>query len=219
MDWDRRPLARDIGRLAAFRRRHPSLLRGATDVLRLEPDLLVLRRAVAGEAALVVVNLGSGGWPVPGSLLAGGRLVEEALAGSRVAVSPAAGLLDAGGPVPVPPGAVWVGILEPTGAGFAPARPESVRVRFVASGVPLGPGDEVRLAGAGPDLGNWDPERAAGPFTAGSEGWVLDVPAPSGTVLEAKLVVRRADGGVAWQPGEDRYALVHGGMGPVAVEW
>lgn len=92
--------------------------------------------------------------------------------------------------------------------GPAPRVPATVEVTLTGAGVPLAPGDELRVVGADPTLGRWDP--AAG------------VALPAKVVLPRevhafKLVLRRVDGTVAWEEGGNRYLLPE--PGKLALAW
>ncbi|MEE2828638.1 MAG: alpha-amylase family glycosyl hydrolase [Myxococcota bacterium] len=85
---------------------------------------------------------------------------------------------------------------------WAEVAPGSVALRV--SEAPVSPSDRVVLVGAGPELGDWQPEGG------------LDLPVqgqafPAGAVLDFKLAVIRSDGGVLWEERPNRYLLVEEG--------
>lgn len=91
--------------------------------------------------------------------------------------------------------------------GPPPDAPATVTVRLRGH-APLGPGDELRLVGGGPALGQWDPARG------------IRLPAKvelPREVYAMKLVIRRADGSVEWEPVGNRYWLPEGGR--TTLEW
>ena len=94
-----------------------------------------------------------------------------------------------------------------------------IPLRIQVPDAPLQPGDQLLFTGSGRQLGNWNPAQPAGVFQAEGGLQALQLEVPTGAVLECKLVIRKADGSVQWQEGENRYALAPGmGGDPVAVE-
>ncbi|MBI4511738.1 MAG: glycosyl hydrolase [Deltaproteobacteria bacterium] len=75
-------------------------------------------------------------------------------------------------------------------------------------------GDSLRVIGAAPELGEWDPARA--PEVHGGR---VVVALPVGAVEPLKLAIRRRDGHVTWQEGDDRYLFVAPGEGPLAARF
>lgn len=78
-------------------------------------------------------------------------------------------------------------------------------VAFVCTMEGTKPGDTVCVAGSSPELGTWDPAKAV-PLRTGSStfpSWIGSIRIPSGTPLQFKFIVRRADGGVQWEAGPD----------------
>ncbi len=209
-----------IGQLQALRAAHPALHRGQSRVLHWEPGLVVVARWTDDEAALIRVHSGPGfaTWSPPAGLVAASQRVAQARATTDIAVVPGAtgALSDA---VAMRGDGVWIDVLEPTDPERAPwadwrptgpARP----VRVAVAGAPEG---ELRLVGAGPELGNWDPAQAPVLARTGAPGTVA---LPTGTVAAAKPVVRTA-AGWAWAPGPDRVIAVGPGTGPLdwARDW
>jgi len=220
------PLAADIQALLAFRRRHPALMGGATAFPRLgdkaEDHSRVLsyyRGAEPREFALVILN----GETEPIPLGRVKALHAWAPPGEILVVDDRVHLYDASeGEVDIPtlaPGglAVLTFRVDPTTA------PEKVRVgrdvesqpghttvplRVTATGAPLAPGDRLVLTGGGRALGNWDPAHPAGTFAEREGAQVIDLRAPSCSILEVKLVVVHPDGSLTWQEGENRYLTV-----------
>ncbi len=110
--------------------------------------------------------------------------------------------------IEVPANAVRVELLKPQAL---PARGPRL-VELTVQGAPLAAGDTLLLAGASPELGSWDPSRALA-----LQGGSLSLPLREGAVLEYKLIVRRRDGSIAWEHGEDRFLFVSEGKGPLQV--
>lgn len=79
------------------------------------------------------------------------------------------------------------------------------------------------VAGAGPELGDWDPARALGPLTLAAQPGSLRLPARS--VAAFKLILKRPDGSVQWESGPDRFLFIpderEGARAPldVALAW
>jgi hypothetical protein len=86
------------------------------------------------------------------------------------------------------------------------------------SGAEIGQRDALLVVGSGPELGNWVPKQGAGPLTRQGPRYVASLTLPVGVVFAYKLVVRGADGGMQWEPGEDRYVFVGDGEGPLALD-
>lgn len=87
-------------------------------------------------------------------------------------------------------------------------------VQLRGSHAPLGPEDALVVVGAGPELGAWNPARGL-PSGARTE-------LPIGTVAEFKLAIRRKDGKVEWERGDDRFLFVTGPQGEaldIELEW
>ena len=74
-------------------------------------------------------------------------------------------------------------------------------VTFTVTGAP---GADVVLVGAGPELGNWDPDRGL-PLTP-----TTTITLPGATVIEYKLVLRTVEG-PRWESRPNRYTLIQGG--------
>lgn len=95
-------------------------------------------------------------------------------------------------------------------AAYGRAHPVMARgvLRFVGHHDRTRFGDTLVVVGNAPELGAWDPQR--GLLLDGSSwpSWRGEVSLRAGATVAYKLVVRRADGGVQWEPGEDRVALV-----------
>ncbi|WP_116114798.1 alpha-amylase family glycosyl hydrolase [Austwickia chelonae] len=79
-------------------------------------------------------------------------------------------------------------------------------VTVTVTGAPLGPGDQLFLTGDVAELGSWstDPPACPGPMLSPGDGSrTLMVALPAGRHVEFKAVVRRPDGSLTWESGEN----------------
>ncbi len=203
------PLEDDIRTLLAFRRRHPALTEGVT----LRPHTIErhmgYHRVTDGEYA----DISYAGAPISGGLelpAAEGEVlvVDEGI--RLVELSPEI----EGRRIEIGRDTLVIVVMEPQGDGYPMPKSGPVTLRIEASGVPMGPGDELLLTGSGRALGNWSPAEPAGVFRQDGEALVLDLEQPAHTVLEVKLVIRHADGSLEWQEGENRYIDLSEGEAP-----
>lgn len=67
-------------------------------------------------------------------------------------------------------------------------------------------GDTLVVVGDHPELGSWDPRRGLQLTTTDTlfPSWTGNVKLPAGSHVEFKLVTLKADGSIAWEPGENR---------------
>ncbi|MCK6502574.1 glycosyl hydrolase [Myxococcota bacterium] len=198
-----------IGRLAELRASYPALRTGAARTTRLEPDLVVLARVHGAQAALVAVNRGPQSRPVD---------LPPPLSAMRVVHHLAQGGEGLPGSSATPGGAAWPEeTREVPARGIAvwvlegPADPWPTGEVDLAVEVAGAPEGQVRLVGADPLLGTWDPARAPRLDCAGGRcRGTLRV--PQGTVLEGKPVHLGADGTVTWADGANRAVLAEPGV-------
>jgi glycosidase len=108
----------------------------------------------------------------------------------------------------------------------APDRPrpstgERARVGLTLVGAPLLAGDELRVVGAGPELGNWDPRSGllAEPDEGEAGALVARAELPRGSMLEFKLALLRANGGVEWEARGNRYLRADRAAQAVELRW
>ncbi|MGB9773860.1 MAG: carbohydrate-binding module family 20 domain-containing protein [Bacteroidota bacterium] len=86
-------------------------------------------------------------------------------------------------------------------------------------------GQNVYVVGSVPELGNWDPDHAVGPFyTDGSlyPTWKYEnLMLPAATTFQYKYIVKNSDGSLAWwEPGGNHiYTTPAFGPGSVTDEW
>ena len=178
-----------IARLAGWaqtRAAWPVLQRGKTVVLHLTPERLVLGRFTDTEAAVIVLTTPDAPPPPP---LPWDRPEQPVATALQHQTSPTGTLrvnlqrVAAGARPP------WAAYLE---------HPPAQRLIVTAPATDT----ELRLVGAGPELGHWDPARGV-PF----EGGEASVDLPGGTAAAFK-VVRVTDSGVDWPLGPDTVALL-----------
>lgn len=95
-------------------------------------------------------------------------------------------------------------------AAYGRAHPVMARgvLRFVGHHDRTRFGDTLVVVGDAPELGAWDPQRGLRLDGSSWPSWRGEVALRAGATVAYKLVVRRADGGVQWESGEDRVALV-----------
>ncbi len=179
-----------LARLAAMRAARPALVEGETRVAGASGDEVVIERVAPGEEAARIAVSRAGAPAVPSDYQ---EIARQEGGGLTVSVA-------------VTGDAAAVGAATRAAAtAFGRAR----LVRFTGARLPaLAPGDAAAVIGAAPELGDWDPARA---IPVGSS---LRLPAGA---YELKLVIRRASGGVDWQPGGNQILFVTSGEGTLTV--
>lgn len=103
----------------------------------------------------------------------------------------------------------WDGPVPPA------AGPQPVEVAL--AGAPMEQGDALVMVGAGPELGDWDPDRGVPLAGQGTATGALEL--PDGAVLEYKFVIRRPTGEVVWEQRPNRYAHVAGQALRITATW
>ena len=93
-----------------------------------------------------------------------------------------------------------------------------VTVRFAVRDDRTRWGDAVAVAGDLAALGAWDPAAALALDPAAWPVWTGEVVLPAGVHLTWKAITRRGDGGIAWEPGEDRRLTVPTDDGEILIE-
>lgn len=92
-----------------------------------------------------------------------------------------------------------------------------LRVRFQAkASLPFG--DNLYLVGSVPSLGGWNVDRALKCAWQAGDVWSCEALLPEHNVINYKFVVKRQDGRVQWQPGEDSTTLASRGAVSVAAD-
>jgi hypothetical protein len=209
------PLEEDLRTLLAFRRRHPALLEGVTERPWVLERHMGYHRIAEGEYALI--DYAGGGMR--------GELELPAVEGELLVVDDEIRLYELspeieGRSIAAKEGQLVVMVMSSEGQGYPMPSAERVTLRVEAANVPLEPGDQLLLTGSGRALGNWNPAAPAGVFRPEGELLVLEIEEPAHTVLEVKLVIRKADGTVQWQEGENRYLYIaEGEPEPATLYW
>ncbi|SES83962.1 alpha-amylase family glycosyl hydrolase [Anaerobranca gottschalkii] len=101
---------------------------------------------------------------------------------------------------------------------------KQIPVRFVVNNAYTSWGQNVYLVGNVHELGNWDPNRAIGPFfnqvVYQYPTWYLDISVPADTTLEFKFIKIDESGNVIWQSGLNRvYTTPEKGTDTIYFEW
>jgi len=203
---NRRELKAHIAQLLRLRRQHRAFSEGTTRILSLADGVFQFARVAGDEIALVVVNGTDHSKRVALPAALRGLSFRDVLAGGTVS--------DA---VEVEGRTTRIAVGRLRSALGAP-KTTSRLVRFAVSDAHLGAGETLFVAGSTPELGNWDPNRASGPLVERAGQLTTEVQLPAGWVFAFKLIVRRSDGRVIWEPGEDRYLFVEDRAGPLEVK-
>jgi glycosidase len=187
-----------VRRAMAVRRDTPAARAGASRVLSVEPDRMVVAQVLPTEAVVLRVWRGA---PTAAPSLPVWATADGVERGETTRQS--------GGPATSADGAglhVHVERLRWAGEGAAPwaelvPAPEPRTIRVTVRAAP--PGD-LRLVGAPPELGGWDPG-AAPRLTRAEDGSAqAEVHLPAGEVAPLKLVLVDAQGEPSWEPRPDR---------------
>ena len=171
-----------------LRAKHPALRSADRSVWALEDERVAFLQR-DGDAAILAINRSGEDWAL------------ELPVGDWADTSRGA---DVGSELTVPAGAV-VAVVGSTSVPRRAAGPAAITVGL--TGAPVDKGAVVVLVGAGPELGNWDPEAGLA-TTRDGDRWVANAELPVGHVLEYKFVVRGSDGSVTWEDRGNRYLLV-----------
>lgn len=97
-------------------------------------------------------------------------------------------------------------------------------VRFIVQNATTVYGQNIYIVGNCLELGNWDTEKAVGPFFNATEtiaeypDWFFDISVPQGYALEYKFIKKDAAGNVVWESGTNHtYTVPTGTTGQVSV--
>lgn len=97
-------------------------------------------------------------------------------------------------------------------------------VRFIARNAATAYGQNIYLVGNCVELGNWDTNKAVGPFfnatgtIASYPDWFFDVSVPQGYNLQYKFIKKDAAGNVVWESGNNHtYTVPTGSTGSVSA--
>lgn len=218
------PVYSELARLFKLRREHPSLREGATQVLAADKELFAFARISDDEAAVVAIN--QSGRPAGvdlGALHSHGKIFEVAVE------LPAAGQDSTAGrfsrTLEVAPRSVVVGFVAPRHRnGFRRLAREAdaqgrtgakkQEVSFQVLDAPLAEGDRLWLAGSGPEMGQWEPSHALGPFVPDQP---VKAALPVGLTFEYKLVVCHESGKCDWEEGGNRFLFVREEKSPMEL--
>ncbi|BDR52287.1 putative cyclomaltodextrin glucanotransferase [Bombiscardovia nodaiensis] len=98
-----------------------------------------------------------------------------------------------------------------------------VATTFTVDGTSTSYGDEIYLTGSVPELGNWstDTAVAVGPMVCPNyPTWFVVASVPAGQRIEYKFFVRKADGSIQWEGGNNHvYVTPTQGLGSARVKW
>jgi hypothetical protein len=201
------------------RAQNPALRATVTRVERFDGEVFVWSRITHGQAAILALNTGEKNAVI--------QLPADLDRNSTVqALSPEYGVAPLGKePMAVPAGGFATFLVSPEkGQTFADAleqtrKPVLRQVTFqlrLESGSPDCADCEYLVAGAGP-LGDWQVEKAVGPFGKEAEWPRVSVRLPAGRVMAYKVVIRHPDGRVLWEKGPNRTLFFPPGKKPILV--
>jgi glycosidase len=172
-----------IRTLLEARRDHPVLVSGTTEIVRADPEAVVLLRRGPTEQAVIVIG--------------GDSPTTQRLPSAPTAILGSAEF--EAGQLSVPARRVGVAVIADAGI----SRPQGqATLEFIIDGQSFA---DLRLVGAGPELGHWDPEKA--PRFDGNR---LELTVPVGVALAYKLVAFAPGGGARWEGQGNRYLHVTG---------
>ncbi|AFK18262.1 alpha-amylase [Haloferax mediterranei ATCC 33500] len=93
-------------------------------------------------------------------------------------------------------------------SGYEVLSGDQISARFVVNDATTDVGENVYVVGNVHELGDWDTDRAVGPFfnqvVHEYPNWYYDVNLPAGTDIEFKFVKIASDGTVTWESGSNR---------------
>ena len=189
------PLYELIAQLLKLRAQRPSLSQGSSQILTYERQLLVIARIYQDEITLLLINTGASAtqWELPeawGSPQLTQLLTQEQLTG----------------PVTLPASSVQLLGLQLTDRAPSSSTHEPTLVRF-STQCPLNPGEHLHVVGAAPELGQWDPNQAPGPFVERHDAQALELSFTPGIVLAYKLVATSPDN-TRWEEGQNRFVFI-----------
>lgn len=93
--------------------------------------------------------------------------------------------------------------------GFKVLSGAQVAARFIVQNAETAYGSNVYIVGNVAELGNWDPDKAVGPFynATGSicsyPNWFQDISVPAGATIEYKYIKKDGAGNVIWESGNN----------------
>lgn len=197
--------------LLALRRQHPVLVKGATALLSLEDDLMVMARALDDQAALLLIHTGETEKRVslPASLK--DARVFDALQGTAVEDKTQ---------VTLSPGESRLMMIsgQEAAEGLMADQGKPSEVTVNVKGVSLAQGETLKLVGSAPELGAWKPEGGLTLSSDGQGGATGRFTVPAGVAMAAKLVIQNVEGQTQWEPGQDRTLFVGPDQWSVTVQ-
>jgi glycosidase len=180
MPWGEEfPLLRDLQAAAALRASHPALSAPSPRVLALTDSLIAWSARSDRDHAVVAIHRGPGLVHLPLPDGGGWTALRGSIDGDSLVVG------------------TGVAIARRWSIHVALDAPETVELQVTAAGAPSG---ELRLVGAGPELGDWRPKHGLSMPTT--------LRVRPGDVLQMKLVVVNVDGAASWEARSDRFVLV-----------
>ena len=216
MRWDTpAPRAAAIRTLAEARAEAPALRGRAGRTLQLQDDHLLLVRGHGAQQALVLLNTSDSALRID----APAALVGQPLR-LQLAPGPQGPSLLPGGTLPptlsVPARGVGVWVLEQAGPI---GRRRLVSWPVVAT-APVPPGHQLRIVGAGPELGAWDPAQGVILAPDGAGHHIGTLLLPQGGVPAMKLVIVGPNGDAPrFEPGPDRSPLLPDAASTLTLPW
>ncbi|NKE37741.1 alpha-amylase [Natronococcus sp. JC468] len=108
--------------------------------------------------------------------------------------------------------------------GYEVLSGDQVSVRFIVDEAETEPGENVYIVGDVHELGEWDTDRAVGPFfnevVYEYPAWYYDVNVPAGTTVAFKFVKIDESGEVTWESGSNRqYTAPTNSTGEYVGDW
>lgn len=108
--------------------------------------------------------------------------------------------------------------------GFEILTNQLVPVRFVVDNAETDYGTSIYLVGNTQELGNWDVDKAIGPFfnqvMYQYPSWYYDIGVPAGQEIEFKFVKKDSQGNVTWESGTNRtYSTPTTGTDTIQFNW
>ncbi|MGP4038428.1 alpha-amylase family glycosyl hydrolase [Gracilibacillus sp. D59] len=99
-----------------------------------------------------------------------------------------------------------------------------ISVRFAVEQASTDYGSNVYIVGSTQELGNWDPDKAIGPFfnqvIYSYPKWYYDIAVPVNEQLEYKFIKKDASGNVIWESGSNHtYTVPNQGTDTVTTTW
>jgi hypothetical protein len=191
-------LAQTIRRLLEARAESPALARGKTLLLEREDRRLSYLRLTADDAAFVAINLGKEAWTP--SIELDVSSASDVLRGRSVEP----------GQLEIPPGRTAVYRLEEARQGVflellgTLSSDQTRSLSLVVDAASTAGAGGLKMVGAGPELGSWDPARGVAGRQRADGSWLFEIELPVRTTAAFKLVKVQGEKTV-WEEGKNRY--------------